>query len=406
MKLLRFIILFVVISMPFILTANAQSSTPEKTIDAYYESVNDKDWETFISLYIESERSDFKEFLYNDENVKSNQGVHTVVHNTLASKYRFDLSSQEAIDMLKIYSPYWAFEEQYGDNMEVYLVCLDYQVKEQTKYYCDGFRFEMVFLTKENEEWRIFLVPTAGRAIIDYAYPHGTNPIADKVSYLLLIKERFSIWGNTYGEIYFYGGDKSDYLEHAIKNEYCPWTFSDVDENDWYGIYGNHSIQKAYELNIMTGLSDSIFAPHATITVAQAIKMAATVHKLYETGDGHFEQTSTWYQVYLDYALEKQLIAADLITDYMRPITRGEMAELILKSLPPEEFPPINRLSSISDILPNDPRLTSILTLYNAGVLLGNDSNLTFRPDDVMTRAEAATLIVRTVSLYDRKFIF
>ena len=173
--------------------------------------------------------------------------------------------------------------------------------------------------------------------------------------------------------------------------------FTDVDENAWYGFNQGKVIARAYEYGLMKGDSATTFNPTGNMTVAEAITVAARVHSIYMTGEESFAQSSPWYKVYVDYAIDKGIIKSDDFTDYTRAATRAEMAYIFSKSLPAAEFAEQNTVNSLPDVNSDTPYYNAILTLYKAGIVTGNDDKGTFSPGNNITRAEAAAIISRVI---------
>ena len=179
---------------------------------------------------------------------------------------------------------------------------------------------------------------------------------------------------------------------------YSTGLFTDVDENLWYGYNGEGVIARAYEYGLMHGDSATTMNPSGGFTIAEAIALAARVHRIYTTGaDNLVISGSPWYQVYIDYALEAGIVSRGDFTDYGKLATRAEVAYIFSRSLSPEEFPSQNTVISLPDVNNTTPYHDEILLLYKAGVLAGNDGAGTFNPGAGMTRAEAAGIISRVI---------
>lgn len=56
--------------------------------------------------------------------------------------------------------------------------------------------------------------------------------------------------------------------------------FSDVSSSAWY----YDSVSGAYSLGLISGVDDTHFSPDGTITIAQAVKLAASCHQLLTDG--------------------------------------------------------------------------------------------------------------------------
>jgi len=180
-------------------------------------------------------------------------------------------------------------------------------------------------------------------------------------------------------------------------NTYTRGQFTDVNETLWYGYDQQKVIATAYEYGLMLGTSNTLFDPTGNVTIAQAITMASRVHKIYSTGNGDFVQDSVWYQVYVDYAIANNIIAANDFANYNKAATRAEMAYIFSKALPATEFALQNTVNSLPDVNNGTPYYSAILTLYKAGVLAGSDTQGTFNPSNNITRAEAAAIISRVI---------
>jgi hypothetical protein len=74
------------------------------------------------------------------------------------------------------------------------------------------------------------------------------------------------------------------------------------------------------------------------VTLAEALTMAARVHRIYQTGADGFVQSTPWYQVYVDYCVAQGIITGSDFADYTRPATRAELAYIFSNALPEAEF--------------------------------------------------------------------
>ncbi|MBR5283722.1 MAG: S-layer homology domain-containing protein [Clostridia bacterium] len=176
-------------------------------------------------------------------------------------------------------------------------------------------------------------------------------------------------------------------------NDYENGIYSDV-STQWYAPYA----ARAYEVNLMRGNKDGTFYAQGKVTVAEAITIAARLHNIYYGYSGEFNQASPWYQVYVDYAVERGMIEADTFDDYTRPITRKEMASLLGRAVELTELERINESKTIPDVEADDKDYAAIQALYESGVLTGSGEDGTFLPENEINRAEAATMIARLVT--------
>ena len=115
--------------------------------------------------------------------------------------------------------------------------------------------------------------------------------------------------------------------------DYAGSGFTDV-PNDWSYPY----ISACYELGLMSGHGNGRFAPNGSVSVAEGITVAARVHHLWRGGDGVLPGGSPWYAGAVDYALKNGLITQGQFSNYNAAATRGQLADLLAKALPEEDY--------------------------------------------------------------------
>ena len=178
----------------------------------------------------------------------------------------------------------------------------------------------------------------------------------------------------------------------AKTKTYTPGQFTDVNLNEWYAA----EIANTFELGLMQGESETLFDPEGKITVAEAITMASRAAAAY-VGEEIPAAEGEWYQAYLNYASAKGFLFDGQFTaaDYDRPAKRREVAVLFSNALPDECFTPVNDVKEVPDVRNGVSYSGNVLKLYQAGIVMGSDSYGNFRPEDDITRAEAAAIIAR-----------
>jgi S1-C subfamily serine protease len=178
----------------------------------------------------------------------------------------------------------------------------------------------------------------------------------------------------------------------TVKQVYTSGQFQDVSPASWYAMY----VQAGYEYGLLGGRQAGQFAPSAHLTVAEAVKLAVSLHSVYHTGKAAFASAAPWYKPYVDEALKKQIIPAPY-DDYNRPVSRAEFAEMLSRALPDGALPAINTIydNAVPDVAMSDSFSGAVYRLYRAGVLRGSDRFGTFRPFDPLSRAEAAAIVAR-----------
>ncbi len=149
-------------------------------------------------------------------------------------------------------------------------------------------------------------------------------------------------------------------------NTYVYGQFDDVKSSDWF----SPNVAKAYELGLMIGTSDTNFNSYGNVTIAEAVTMAARIHLIYTAGSEKFEQTSPWYQSYVDYVIEKGIINQGY-SDYSKTATRAEFATILAGALPDKALTVINTVvdGSIPDVDINADYSIRVYKLYRAGIL-------------------------------------
>lgn len=174
-------------------------------------------------------------------------------------------------------------------------------------------------------------------------------------------------------------------------NTYRIGQFKDM-PNDWSA----DGIRSTYELGLMKGTSSSEFSPNGSVTLAEAVAMAARLHRIYHHGSDDLQQGSPWYSVYVDYA-KKNGILTQNYANYNAAATRAQFASILAHALPSSALAQINDVKdgAIPDVSASHANAKEIYQLYRAGVLTGSDDKLSFKPATGISRAEAATIITR-----------
>ena len=194
----------------------------------------------------------------------------------------------------------------------------------------------------------------------------------------------------------------ADNMDHFKKvNDYPAGKFTDVAASSWYA----ESVQKAYELDLVKGSSATTFSPTQNLTISSTLALACRLHSIYHNGQADFQQGDPWYQVYVDYAVENDIIAEGQFTDYNANATRRQFAGILVKALPDDELKAINTIEDgeIPDLAAGSANYEDIYTLYRAGILTGSDKYGTFQPETPIDRASVATIISRMALPDQRK---
>ncbi len=208
--------------------------------------------------------------------------------------------------------------------------------------------------------------------------------------------------GKTYDDEWFLGrvvitvASKNEGMSNfKYSKSYSSGIFTDIDENEWYGANKTGVIKSAYKLGLIVGKGEKKFDPLGNMTIAEAITLAARMADIYYNDESEFEEGDTWYEEYVNYAISRKIIGKNTFSNYNKNITREEMAYIFAHILPTDEYYALNNIKSIPDVDEDNDYYDEIMTLYNAGILLGNDDKGTFTPKKHITRAEVSAIIFR-----------
>ena len=182
------------------------------------------------------------------------------------------------------------------------------------------------------------------------------------------------------------------YENFTAQTTYTPGQFTDVADDAWYA----DNVRVAYEYGLINGQSATRFAPDSSLTVAEAVKLAACLHSIYNTGSADFASSSPWYRTYADYALQNGILTAER-SDYTQPASRAVFASVLAAALPAEALGAINTIAdgAIPDVSSSASYADAVYLLYRAGVLTGSDSTGRFMPSSTIKRSEVAAIVTR-----------
>ena len=185
-------------------------------------------------------------------------------------------------------------------------------------------------------------------------------------------------------------------------------SFTDVSPRDWFALW----VDIAYNTGIISGTGAGTFEPGREVTVAEALQMAANMDSRHKGDTFHTTAhvSTPWYTDAVTYCLASGIIARGQFEDYERQITRRELAQVfgateLARSLP-QRNSPIQVMTAVRDVSAADPAAGAIYGLYTKGILTGVDESLSFRPDNPVTRAEAAALAARLARPEQRVDLF
>ena len=179
--------------------------------------------------------------------------------------------------------------------------------------------------------------------------------------------------------------------------------FYDVDSDDWF----YEPVKSAWANELIDGVTARYYMPDNTLTVAQAVKLAAALHQKQSVGFVTLQNGGThWYDNYVNYAVANSLIEAAYQSKSAEAmnaaVTRAEFVHILSKLL---NTGAINTVNSIPDVKSGDAYADEIFAFYRAGILTGSDRLGTFHPTSSLKRSEAAAILVRLSDASQRQYI-
>lgn len=390
--------------------AAADPAKPGDEIDVVYryiEAMTTHDWDTFLSLTVERDRADYRQLIADPASEENLIGLFNVTRMDVLTAVGFNLSDENTYHFLMQHSPLAACAGAY-DELRVILLCVDMEVQKNVRPNFSGFDGRVLVMAREEGTWRVAMFSSAGKALLEKAIPEADRGREfQRHMERLTLRYKTGLWVGDDGKIFdsTYYWDGLEHFQDMELADYTPGQFADVDENAWYGAEKQGAVKLACQMRLMEGMGGGDFAPKDTLTLGQAIKMACVVHSISSGETGIFTQGMPWYQVYVNYARENAMLPNGDFSDYDRAATRAEIAYIFGNAFAGGALPEINACNSLPDVNENDSYADSIFKLYRAGVLTGYEDG-SFHPDAFVSRAEAAAIITRLVSMPERVFIY
>ncbi|MDF2531140.1 MAG: hypothetical protein K0Q65_721 [Clostridia bacterium] len=167
----------------------------------------------------------------------------------------------------------------------------------------------------------------------------------------------------------------------------------------WAKVY----IDKLIDQLIIAGYPDGTFKPENNVEVDSYIKMVVSA-----LGNNFENGKDYWASPYINKAIELKLIDSNEFNTYRRAITREEAAKLIVQALETlEQLPSAEEINKYKSVVPDYSKISEkytqhALTAYATGMITGDPMG-NFNPTDNLSRAEAATVIMRLLDKSLRK---
>ena len=227
-------------------------------------------------------------------------------------------------------------------------------------------------------------VPVAAEP--DKGYVLGSLRVTDESGRSISVTEKAD------GTYFFIMPDSTAYIDAEFVGN---MPFVDVPASAWYA----DAVRDAWANGLIDGVDATHFEPDGSLTVAQAIKLAAALHQRIENGTVTLKNGSPWYRSYLEYAVEHGVIEESYLgysaAALNAPVQRAEFAHILYGAAKP--YAAINEIgaNALPDVKTGDRYADEIYTLYRAGVLNGSDRSATFYPTSLIRRSEAAAILIR-----------
>lgn len=199
----------------------------------------------------------------------------------------------------------------------------------------------------------------------------------------------------------------SAYRVMPLQEKLAAMTQKDIDQSvGRFSDVGKHwaasSIGKLTSLGVLSGCGDGTFKPERQVSIDEFISM--TVRSL---GLMPESESKYWAQPYIDIAKAQKLIDESEFENYAKPIKREQAVRIAVKALMLYETAPN---PSIYDYIRGkirdypyvgDEYKQYVLQAYATGIIAGNPEGY-FNADNSLTRAEAATIILRNLDVDSR----
>lgn len=179
-----------------------------------------------------------------------------------------------------------------------------------------------------------------------------------------------------------------------VSNCFATDRFGDMKEH-----WASESVSVLAEKGIVAGW-DGLFHPNDKVRINEYIKMVIVA--LGYTDIQNYQ--GDWSKNYIDKALELGLVFPNEVLDYNEYINRGMMAKIIIRALDNEETPDyiMAYKGLLTDYFDLEPDIRQeVLMCLEKGLIKGMPDG-SFKPLSYSTRAEAATVIHRMISVEER----
>ncbi|MEG6567747.1 hypothetical protein V6B95_12400 [Thermoanaerobacterium saccharolyticum] len=171
------------LSSAFAVSVNDKVDNSQTVVNLLVDSINKGDWKTYVDLQANINREGIQGFINDADNAKNGLGIFNVKS---AKIKEMKTLSDDVVAQLTNLSQY---KQQYNE-VQAYLVGIDYRVKKENKYFFNGVNYNLVVLGKEADNWKVIEMSDAPLEIlIPAGYGFGSE---DEKEALKIIKARIN----------------------------------------------------------------------------------------------------------------------------------------------------------------------------------------------------------------------
>lgn len=171
------------LSSAFAVSVNDKVDNSQTVVNLLVDSINKGDWKTYVDLQANINREGIQGFINDADNAKNGLGIFNVKS---AKIKEMKALSDDVVAQLTNLSQY---KQQYNE-VQAYLVGIDYRVKKENKYFFNGVNYNLVVLGKEADNWKVIEMSDAPLEIlIPAGYGFGSE---DEKEALKIIKARIN----------------------------------------------------------------------------------------------------------------------------------------------------------------------------------------------------------------------
>ena len=177
---------------------------PENSVFQYIASIDKQDWETYMQFVPQDQTAEMKSLLADPENKRDSIGILSV--QSAKVKEIMSLSEKESTRLTRLDE----YKARYGE-VRAFLVGVDYRVKNESKYIYNGVNYCLMFLGRENNQWKVIEDSSAPLEMLKQdGYSFDS---ADEAAAIKIIEARIKgIEINMDGKVLGYNGAKGIFL--------------------------------------------------------------------------------------------------------------------------------------------------------------------------------------------------